>query len=529
MGVERNLFTLLDRAARSPWAERPAIHFEGTTRTYAELRERSLRAARVLTGLGVRRGDRIAVLLGNRHEWPELLFGIAAMGGVCVPVNVLLRPDEVQYLWDDSGSTVFVVDEIGAKVLTDTTELPPTVIGVGPVPSRDDVEMHDYAQLLAEAPDVPLDAPGLDDLAMLYYSSGTTGLPKAAAHNHDGMLWNSIHQVSDLRLTGEDHYLVLPSLSWAAGFNDLVLALMFVGGCSTLLATGGMNPERLVTAFETSGATHALLVPTLLKQLLTCPDELERLRRTELRWIVSGAEPVPRAVIEELQAELPDCKVVQGYGMSEFPTIATILQPEDAISHAGSAGRACAITQLAIQLDDGSIVDHGEGEILLRTPATMQGYYNRPEETAAAFADGWFHSGDLGRLDEDGYLEITGRKKDMIISGGLNVYPREAEEVIYRFGSIAEAAVVGVPDDRWGEVAVAVVVPGPDGIDEPGIMAACREQLASYKCPRAVLVHEEPLPRNASGKVLKRLLRPWAEEQLRVPVTSSTTPEVPSA
>jgi acyl-CoA synthetase (AMP-forming)/AMP-acid ligase II len=243
---------------------------------------------------------------------------------------------------------------------------------------------------------------------------------------------------------------------------------------------------------------------------------------------VSGAEPVPRAVIESLQAELPDCEVVQGYGMSEFPTIATILQPEDAIPHVGSAGRACSIVQLAIRLDDNSIADAGEGEILLRSPATMREYYNRPDETAAAFTDGWFHTGDLGRLDEDGYLEITGRKKDMIISGGLNVYPREAEEVIYRLEAISEAAVVGVPDERWGEVAVAVVVPGPGGVDASSIVATCREHLAGYKCPRAVLIHEDPLPRNTAGKVLKRLLRPWAVEQLREPVTS-TPPEVPSA
>jgi fatty-acyl-CoA synthase len=214
--------------------------------------------------------------------------------------------------------------------------------------------------------------------------------------------------------------------------------------------------------------------------------------------------------------------------MSEFPTIATILQPEDAVSHAGSAGRACSITQMAIQLEDGTIADTGEGEILLRTPATMARYYNRPDETAAAFADGWFHTGDVGRLDEHGYVEITGRKKDMIISGGLNVYPKEVEEVIYRLDGVTEAAVVGIPDDKWGEVAVAVVVPGPDGFDDVALLEACREKLASYKCPRAVLVHHEPLPRTLSGKVLKRELRPWAAEQLRVPVTTNP-PEVSSA
>ncbi len=528
MGLERNLFTLLDRAARSHWADRPAFHFEGDTRTYAELRVRSLRLANGLLDLGVAPGDRVAVLLGNRHEWPETLFAVAAMGAVSVPVNVLLRADEVTHLIADSGSTVLIADALGERLLADVPNLPATVIRVGDVTVPAGASAHDYEDLIAGATDSVPPGPGLNDLCILYYSSGTTGLPKAAAHTHDGVLWNSLHQVPDLRLTGDDHYLVLPSLSWAAGFNDLVLALVYVGGCSTLLPTGGMGPDRLATAFETSGATHALLVPTLLKQLLGDPAALERIRNTNLRWIVSGAEPVPRSVIDELQAGLPDCEIVQGYGMSEFPTIATILQPEDAVTHAGSAGRACSITQMAIQLPDGTIADTGEGEILLRTPATMTGYYNRPDETAAAFADGWFHTGDLGRLDEQGYVEITGRKKDMIISGGLNVYPKEVEEVIYRLGGVAEAAVVGVPDDKWGEVAVAVVVPGPDGFSASDLLDACRERLASYKCPRAVLVHTEPLPRTPSGKVLKRELRPWAAEHLRVPVTTNP-PEVPSA
>jgi acyl-CoA synthetase (AMP-forming)/AMP-acid ligase II len=522
MALERNLFTLLDRAARSSWATRPAFNFEGRSQTYAELRERSLKVANALLALGVRKGDRVAVLLGNRFEWPEVLFGTAAMGAVCVPVNVLLRPEEVTYLCEDSGSTVLIVDRLGDKVIAEADGLPATIITVGEITGDG---THAYEDLLAAAPAGAVEGPAIDDLAMLYYSSGTTGQPKAAAHTHDGMLWNSIHQVPDLRLTGDDHYLVLPSLSWAAGFNDLVLALMFVGGQSTLLPTGGMSTDRLAGAFEQSGATHALLVPTLLKQLLDDAAALERIRRTKLRWIVSGAEPVPLAVIARLQEALPECEIVQGYGMSEFPTIITILQPEEAVPHVGSAGRPVSIAQLAIQLDDGSIADTGEGEILLRSPATMREYYNRPDETAAAFADGWFHTGDVGKLDDQGFLEITGRKKDMIISGGLNVYPREAEEVLYRIDVIAEAAVVGVPDEKWGEVAVAVVVPAGE-VDEDAVLETCRERLASYKCPRAVLIHDEPLPRTLSGKVLKRELRPWAEEQLRTP---STPPEVPSA
>jgi fatty-acyl-CoA synthase len=512
MTAETNLFTLLDRAASGEWHDEPVFHYGSSTRTYGELRERALQVANGLLSLGVGPGDHIAVMLSNRLEWPELLFGIAAMGGICVPVNILLRADEVAYLCDDSDCTVLIADHIGATTLAAAEGLPPLVIGVGTVDTSTPGVTYAYEDVVSRAPATGVPGPRLSDVAMLYYSSGTTGQPKAAIHTHNGILWNAYHQLVDLQLTAADHYLTVPSLSWAAGFNNLVIALMVVGGRSTLMPTGGVTPDRLADEIE-RGVTHTFLVPTLLKQLLASPAALERIRHTKLRWIVSGAEPVPRPVIEALQKELPGTQVVQGYGMSEFPTIATLLKPEEAIPRVGSACRACAATQLAIRLDDGTIADSGEGEILLRSPATTQAYHNRPEQTAEAFKDGWYHSGDLGRLDEDGYLTITGRKKDMIISGGLNVYPREAEEVIYRLPGIAEAAVVGVPDDRWGEIAVAVIVAEQPDMDPDLILSACREHLAGYKCPRAVLFREEPMPRNNSGKLLKRELRPWAAER----------------
>ena len=522
--LERNVFTLLDRAARGPWSDRPAFSCEGVTQTYAELHERSLRLANGLLGLGVQPGDRIAVMLGNRLEWAETLFGIAAMGAVCVPANILLAPDEVSYLCQDSESTVLIADHTGDRALAEAQGLPELVIRVG------DGQIggaRAYEEVLAGAAIDPVAGPDQHDVAMLYYSSGTTGLPKAAVHTHDGVLWNAIHQLSDLGLTGEDHYLVVPSLSWAAGFNNLVLPLMYIGGQSTLMPSGGLTPQKLAETFERSGATHVMLVPTLLKQLLDAPAELDRIRGSRLRWIVSGAEPVPVSVITALQDALPDCQVVQGYGMSEFPTITTILQPEDAIPHVGSAGQAISICQLAIQLDDGSIVHSGEGEILTRSPATTSGYHNRPDDTVKAFADGWFHTGDLGRLDDEGFIYITGRKKDMIISGGLNVYPREAEEVIYRVPGVAEAAMIGVPDEKWGEMAIAVVVAEPAGVETEAIMDACRKHLARYKCPRTVLLRDEPMPRNSNGKLLKRELRPWAEQKLSE-IAEQETPEVVS-
>ncbi len=349
---------------------------------------------------------------------------------------------------------------------------------------------------------------------MIFYSSGTTGTPKGAAHTHAGILWNSFQQLYDFGLAPGDRYLAVPSLSWAAGFHNLILPLWWIGGCTVLMPTGGTTVDRIVAGVRDGHCSHTFLVPTLLKQLLAAPEQLATLRDTDLRWIISGAEPVPVSVIEQINAELPGCDVVQGYGMSEFPTIATALKPHEAIPKAGSAGRPMSITQLAVRLADGTIAASGEGETLLRSLATMREYFGRPQETRAAFTDGWLNTGDMGSVDADGYLTITGRTKDLIISGGLNIYPKEIEDVIYRVDGVAEAAVVGVQDERWGEVVVAVVVPDASGsVSEASVLGAC-EALGKYKRPRAVILRDEPLPRTVTQKVLKRELRPWAQDLL---------------
>jgi acyl-CoA synthetase (AMP-forming)/AMP-acid ligase II len=518
MGLARNVFGILDRSVAGRRGGE-ALRYDGEARSFDALHDRALRVAAGLAANGVKPGDRVAVLLTNSHEWPETFFGLAALGAVCVPVNVLLAPAEIAHVCGDSKSSCLIVDKVAEKHLPDLPELPALVVTVGDVDVPTGPRVVRYADLLLEAPAPVAAGPSSDDLFILYYSSGTTGLPKAAAHTHNGVLWNSFHQIPDLRLTPEDVYVCVPSLSWAAGFHDVVLALLWAGGRSVLMPTGGTAPDQIVATVEAMDATHTFLVPTLLRKLLGAPELLERLRHTTLRWVITGSEPVPRPVIEALNAELPGCQILQGYGLSEFPTVATALQADEAITHSGKAGRALSITDLAVQTLKGEIVRVGEGEVLLRSPATMREYFGRPEETAAAFADGWLHTGDIGTVDEGGYLTLTGRKKDMIISGGLNVYPKEVEEVIYRLPGVAEASVVGVPDERWGEATVAIVVPTGDAVDTDEVMRVCKEQLASYKRPRAVLVHAEPLPRTPTGKVLKRELRPWAAARHGTPAS----------
>jgi fatty-acyl-CoA synthase len=512
----QGVFSILERMAASPGRARTAIEFQGRRQSFAELAERATRLANGLAALGVRAGDRVAVLMANRLEWPEAMYALAGLGAVLVPVNVLLRPPEIEHVLAHSGSTCLIADEAAGEAVAALAGLP-LLVRVGALEAPPGARSAAYEEVLAGArARMPWAGPGLEEAAVLFYTSGTTGRPKAAEHTHGGLLWNTFTQIPDLGLGPEDTYLVVPSLSWAAGFHDLVLPLAWIGGRSVLMPTGGTSVERIALAAEGTGATHVLLVPTLLKQLLSSPADLARLRGSRLRWIISGAEPVPRPVIAAMNDELPGANVVQGYGLSEFPTIATALRPEEAIPRAGSAGRPLSIVTLAVESDAGAVSPLGEGEVLIRSPATMRGYYRLPEETAETLRDGWLHTGDLGVVDDEGYLTITGRKKDMIVSGGLNVYPKEVEEVIYQLAGVAEAAVVGVPDERWGEVPVAVVVADPAELGSEAVEAACRVRLASYKCPRHVLLRDEPLPRNPSGKVLKRELRPWAARALGI-------------
>ena len=506
-----NLFQMLERSARSEYGDGPAVTFEGDERSFVALRDRALCLARGLHGAGVEPGDRVAVLMGNRHEWPEALFGLAALGAVCVPVNVLLTGREVRHVCSDSGVRCLIVDALGEPKLAELEVLPELVVTVG------SVDAPAGALAYEELPEADLPAgggPAGSDVLIHYYSSGTTGLPKAAVHSHENVLWNSFGQIIDIGLGPGVRYLVVPSLSWAAGFHNLVLGLVFTGGSSVLMPTGGLTVERIVEAIERERATHVMLVPSLLRQFGADPEALERLRRSSLRWIVTGAEPVPAPLIEQLSADLPDCRVCQGYGMSEFPTIATLLTPEQALEHNGSAGRPLSHTDVAVLRDDGTIADSGRGELLMRSPATMVRYHGLPEQTEEALAGGWLHTGDLVEVDEERFVTIVGRTKDMIISGGLNVYPKEIEDVLAGLEGVDEVAVVGVPDERFGEAPVAVLVAlEGETIDETELERVCRAELSSYKRPRAVLMHDGPLPRNPTGKLLKRELRPWAAER----------------
>lgn len=463
-------------------------------------------------------GDRIAVMMGNGFAWPELLFAAASIGAVCVPVNVLLNGREANHVIADCGATTLAADAVAARALAELTRLPGRLIRVGGLEPPAGAGWLDYEALVAAGEDARSTyVVRADDPVMTYYTSGTTGLPKGAVHSHSGVLWNTYHQVADAGLSRDDVYLLVPSLSWAAGFHDIFLALLSIGGRVAMLPTGGVTIDAIVDAAATQRATHTLLVPTLLKQLIAAPRAFERLRATPLRRIYTGGEIVPPSVIERVNAELPDCRVVQLYGMTEFPLMMTVHDAHEALARPERTGRASSIVTLGVRGTDGAIRDRGDGEVVVRSPATMLRYHGQPEATAQALRDGWFHTGDTGVLDEQGYLTLNGRAKDMIIRGGMNVYPREVEDVVARVAGVLDVAVVGVDDPKWGEVPVAIVVAHDEAAVTPAVRAACEADLSSYKRPAAVVVRSEPLPRTPTGKVLKRELRPWVEQRLHDP------------
>jgi fatty-acyl-CoA synthase len=513
MKLERNVFGMLDQSARAGYRDEPAVGFEGETRTFRQLRDRACLVAGGLQAQGVRAGDRVAVMMGNRLEWVEVFFGLAALGAICVPVNVLLTGPEIKHVCDDSNSAYLVVDEIASASMGNLDHRFDLIVTVGDWAVPDHARTVDYEGLLASSPEtVTITGPDLDDTFILYYSSGTTGLPKAAEHTHNGIMWNSAGQLLGLGLGRDVRYAVMPSLSWAAGFHNLVLALLSIGGYSEIRRTGGATAESIVSMLIGARITHVMLVPSLLRELLTRPDLLAELDRSNVRWIITGSEPVPRAVIDKCSAAMPSISVCQGYGLSEFPTIATVLAPEEVASHDGSAGRPLPFTSVAVRDSEDVFRTAGRGELLIRSLSSMRGYYNRPDQTDAVFRDGWLHTGDLVDLDDDGFITVVGRTKDLIISGGLNVYPKEIEDILHRLPGVAEVAVVGVPHERFGETAVAVIVTRGTSFREESVHDVCREQLAAYKRPRIVLVRDSPLPRNANAKVLKRELRTWAAE-----------------
>jgi len=485
-------------------ATQPALIDGDVRHSFANLNARANRLAHAVATAGVRRGERVAVLLRNSVEYYDLYFGLAKLGIVLCGINWRLAPPEVAHILADSGARLLVFGEEFAPTVAqiERSSALERLIVVGSATAPADTT---YADFVA-AGDVsePPSAGGDDDPLLLMYTSGTTGRPKGAVLTHAQMFWSSatIVYTMDLRL-GDVMLLSMPM--YHIGGMAFVTVLVHRGGAGVLLpAYDAAEVLRLVASER---ITHFMAVPTMLNALLNHPD-FAAADRSSLRWILASAAPVPPELVQAYSRV--GLTVVQSYGLTETAGPATVLSVEMAQLKAGSAGLPYFHTELRVVDPAGQDVPPGElGEIWIRGPHVISGYWQNRAATAAAFVEGWFLSGDIGWRDSDGYLYIVDRKKDMIISGGENIYPAEVENVLYTHPAVAEVAVIGVPDPTWGETVCAIVVPRvpghPPALDE--LRAYCDGRLARYKLPRRLIVRDEPLPRTPTGKLLKSHLR----------------------
>jgi len=504
--------TMSDQLARHArkTPEATALRFGGAGRSYAELDERGTRLARALQQRGVGVGDRVAVLALNGMEaWESYLAGVR-LGAIVVPVNFRLVADEVAYVLADSGATAFVVDAALAEVAAKAREQVPgvrTVLVVGSGSAGP--ESEDFEAALASAGTEPVDVDVDDDAAaFIMYTSGTTGRPKGAVLTHRNLLMHAFSQIAHLGSNPDDRV----GAPGAPLFHIAGLAgglpLLLLGGTNVIMRPGGFDPVAVLDMLEREKVSSVFLVPAMWAAVVAVPDLAAR-DLSHLRRISWGAAPASTTLLRTLIDAFPQAEVVTAFGQTECSPVTCFLRGEDSVRKIGSVGTAMLNVEVRVVDEAMNDVPRGEvGEIVYRSPMVMKEYWNKPEETAEAFAGGWFHSGDLVREDEDGYFYVVDRKKDMIISGGENIYCAEVENVLAAHPKVGEVALIGVPDNRYGEAPLAVITPR-DPADPPTtaeLSAWCRETLARYKNPREYCV-VGALPRNPSGKVLKTQLR----------------------
>ncbi|MFD8206670.1 long-chain fatty acid--CoA ligase [Streptomyces sp. NPDC059695] len=481
---------LVETAGRQP--ERPALRLGEQAITYAELDERSARAAALLRSEGVRPGDRVALMLPNVPEFVVLYYGALRAGAVVVPMNPLLKTRETEFHLTDSGAVVlFEWHQAPGEGAEGAAAAGVRHAVVEPAAFAAALARHEPSAEVADTAD--------DDMAVLLYTSGTTGRPKGAVLTHAGLRHNTeVNTVEIQRMTPDD--VVVGCLPLFHIFGQICTMSAAVRSGASLVLVPRFEPGAVLEAVARERATVFEGVPTMYAALLQHPSDADV---STLRMCISGGASLPVEILHGFERRF-GCPVLEGFGMSETSPVVTFNHPERP-RKAGSIGTPIRDVEVRLLDDEGQDVAPGAiGELAVRGPNVMKGYWNRPEETEAAIPDGWLRTGDLARADDEGYLYVVDRKKDMVIRGGYNVYPREVEEVLHEHPAVALAAVVGVPHPELGEEVAAAVVLRPGAETTPDeLRAYVRERVAAYKYPRRVWFVDR-LPLGPSGKILKR-------------------------
>ena len=468
--------------------------------TYSLLQERISRLAGALREKGIGKGDRVACILYNSNEIVELTFACARLGAIVVPLNWRLGVDELEFIFKDSTPSACVYED-AFRDAVDSLVKKVEVSWWAMV--CDDPARSEYEKALQGAGAVSTHAAGTggDDDLMIIYTSGTTGLPKGAILTHDNVFWQTINGWS-LGVTPATVCLVLLPLFHVGGLNSSVTPMLHVG--AAVILQKKFDAGRVLRTIVEEKVTGIVAVPSIYQFLADLP-EFAGADLSTLQVLISGGAPLPYHLIELYHKRGIEFR--QGYGLTEASPGVTGMGPGEFLRKAGSAGRRLLYTEIKIIDDKGAELPAGEpGEILVRGPNVMKGYWKRPEETASALEGGWLRTGDIGRLDEEGFIYIVDRKKDMIISGGENIYPAEIEKLLAGHPDVAMVAVVGKSDPKWGEVPVAVLIPRREGLTPAELTQFLEGKLARYKIPRQYIFVRE-LPLNASGKVIKKEVR----------------------
>ena len=491
-------FWLSRQAQLAP--SREALSIEGSTFTFQDLDDRASRCAGAMTAMGVGPGDRVGVLLHNGVEYVDVLQASARIGAIVVPLSTRLAPAELEFIANDAGIRVLIYDgdelERVKAFRPGTTIESALAVGAGDDPAYE-------SALRSAAPMSSFADVSWDDVLSIFYTSGTTGSPKGAMLTHGNFYWTNLNMVLALDLQRDERSLVALPMFHLGGWNVNTLSVWWKGG--RVILERSFDPERVLKRIEEMRVTSVMGVPTMFRMLAEHPS-FDDTDLSSLRVCACGGAPLPEALIRRWHER--GVRLLQGYGLTEAAPNCLLVPPEDAERKVGAAGLPYFFADVRVFDDrDRDVGPGGTGEIVVRGPSVMKGYWRQPEATAKALRAGWLRTGDIGRVDEEGFIFVVDRLKDMFVSGGENVYPAEVENVLAAHPAVLEAAVIAVPDDRWGETGRALIVLRPDlRATSEELIDFCARRLAGFKVPRSVVFVDEALPRNATGKLLKQEL-----------------------
>ncbi len=497
---------LRKRAFMTPAREAYVDGDTGVRLSFAELNERSNRSANAFVNAGIEKGERVALLLMNSAEFMETYFALGKIGAVVVPLNWRLVADELEFILKDSGTKRLIFGEDFLDTVADLYNRGDKTDVEHWLQVQDRVDVALFAESYQAfrdqaSPDEPELLADGGDMLYIMYTSGTTGLPKGVVHTHETSAWGVL-TISATTYFQEDDRFLSPLPMFHVGALTPLTVNVYRG--ITSIVMGSFDAVRAWELVDEEKVTIGLCVPAMLNSMLQVP-RLDRFDFSRWRQCMSGAAPVPESLIKAY-AEI-GIEIHQVYGLTETCGPACLIDAENALKRIGSTGKAFFHTDIRIVRPDGSDCDPDEaGEVLVRGAHIMREYWNRPEATAETIVDGWLHTGDVARMDADGFVYIQDRIKDMIISGGENVYPAEIENLLQTHPGISEAAVIGQPSEKWGESPFAIIVKSDESLQEADVLEFSRGRLAGFKVPKGVAFVDE-IPRNPSGKILKRILR----------------------